>query len=404
MSESVDPLYRLIAGFFGVACLAIVGINAAMRVAAQDAAVFVAGGRMLAAGDLDIYPKMEGAPVTSPTYDAQYCALVSSSEAACESFLVPFVSPPPMLIPSAVVGALPGMSGVYVLCLLGALTLGIGGFALWRWVVDNAPVCARPLAGVLILLVPFAQNPLENGQNAPWLFAAAVAGAIALAGTETWAMAVVLGGLLAACTVAKASPILLVGVLLWARYWRSVGVFAAVVGALGAASLLWIPGQLWADHAAFLPEFSTWVLGFKHNTSIDAAVALGSDAVGVSAGWIYYFTRIKAVAVLAVVGALMYRRVAPVDVWLVAWAGWLVMNPINWWHYNWLIVAALFGVIGVRLKSERHAFVLAALVAVLTPGLSLVRAGHPSGIVLGATLVLGTFAAVVYTLFADSEA
>ena len=147
MSDSaIDPLYHLIAGLFAFACLGLVGINAAMGVASQDAAVFVAGGRMLAAGDLDIYPKMAAGPIMSETYHAQYCALVSAANTTCETMLVPFLSPPPMLLPSALVGALPGPVGVTLLCLLGALSLGIGSYALWAWVAERAPACARPLA------------------------------------------------------------------------------------------------------------------------------------------------------------------------------------------------------------------------------------------------------------------
>lgn len=401
MSAGAEPqiaLYRKVVLLFCGLCLALPVVSAG--VASQDAATFLAAAELAMEGQWEaVYPSWAGErPVTHVLYDELYCQLVANATLPCEDFLVPFISPPLMLVLTAPVAWLPFPLSILVFRAFGAACIAWGAYRLWERSVHARPFLARPLAVGLWLLLPLAVNVIENGQNSPWLFAATVAGWL---GVSSWPRSIRVGGLLAACTTAKISPLLMGAFLLQQRAWHALAVAGGLLGVLAIVAWIWVPPEVWAHHTAFIQGFSGFIVGFHLNTSIDAAWhQIGARLLG-EAPLPGLFTPLKA-AGIGLLGLYVVQRTPdPGERWLLGWMVWLLAIPLNWVHYNWVAVAALMGLVGSRLRTEAQGWALAGWLVVADLILWSLQPDSVAGVALGALWLLGSYALCVGALLRE---
>lgn len=376
MAEPASSPYRWLVAIFAAMCVVFAVASQLSGAVAQDGAAYVAAGRLVLAGSDQIYPQMGESPEMSAAFQGEYCALVTG-DLPCDQVIVPFISTPALLPLVAALGALPGAVGVFVLRLLAAICLGWGMWVLSERIAGENPAARRVLGLSALALVTVAPTPIETGQSAPWLFAAAVAGWAAR--SEDWSEAVPTGALLAGGVLTKISPAMLLAPLLWSGRLKTMAVCAALVGACVAITPF-LPGSPWSDSAAFYEGFAPWVLGFAQNASSDASL---SRLVGTgSAFWVARV--VKAALVLGALAFAVRSRVPHRDLWLLTWGAWMLLVPVVWGHYIWVGVALLLGVVLPR-ADERSAWAVLAAVLCLLPA-QFLEIGAP--LAHGATLWL----------------
>jgi len=319
-SASSTRLYAGLVPTFGGLCL--VAAAASSPFPAQDGLAFAAAAELALAGQTGGYPTPDLA-LTQPFLE-HYCTGLPD----CESMAVPFLSPPPMLLLLALL-ALTG-APILFLRLLGALSLGVGAWLLYGALRNHAPLLRTFPLGLLLLL-PAAIRPIENGQNSTWLFLTL---AVGLSGPSV-ARAV----LVAVVGLAKLTPWGMAALLLWERDARGMGVFVVVLAAGFAFSTVLPEGfAVYFDRMASISPSL-----MAHPENVSPRVWLGD---------------------LWVVGAVLsglhrMRRLDKADRWALAWLLWLVAVPLAWTHYLWVGFGAVWWLVGRRLRTERAALGLA---------------------------------------------
>ena len=319
--ESSERIYTGLVGLFGLLCLGAVA--AASPFPAQDGLSFVAATELALAGETGGYPSPDMG-LTEPFLE-RYCEGIDD----CEGMAVPFVSPPPMLLMMAPL-VLTGVP-ILLLRLLGALSFGVGAWLLYGVLREHEPVRrAYPLG--LILMLPLALRPIENGQNSPWLFLTL---AVGLAGPSV-ARAV----LVALVGLAKVTPWAMSALFLSERDWRGFGVFGAILVA-GVAGSLWVP-EGFPIFFERLTAFSQSAMEHPENVSPRASFGIAWFAVALFSG------------------LFVLRDRGPEDRWALAWLLWLVAIPLVWTHYLWVAFGAVWWLVGRRVRTEPQALGIAA--------------------------------------------
>lgn len=327
MSEdSSGRIYGGLVWVFAALCLGLVGLSAPHP--AQDGLSFSVAAQLALEGVAGSYPIGEAGLQFSQAYTDAYCPGIED----CDAVIVPFLSPPPMLLlvmPLVLTG-----TPIVFLRTLGALSLGLGSWFLYLRLREH-PALVRAFPVSLLLCIPLAQLPIENGQNSPWLFLTFAVGTAAPGPAAV---------LLAACALAKLSPAVVA-----AAFARERGPLATFVGVValgvGAAFVLLPDSAGFSTWLDLVPELGELAASHPENVSVHRLLGRAAPV------WV--------LAVLASAGA-HFPRLDPPDRWALLWLAWLVAIPLVWTHYLWVGFGALWWLVGRRLSSETAAFGLAA--------------------------------------------
>lgn len=329
---------------------------------AQDAVPLLVAGELVRDEPGAVYPGAEGGIYNvHERFREASCPRLEALD--CSTQVVGFVSPPALLSLLMPVSALPNDLAVRGFRLINAGALAAGMLLLWRRLAGRGQAAPLHLAMTAVLLTPFAMAPIGLGQTSPLMFLSAVLGVSVAARSKWWAAAV--GALWAANVVTKAIPALLGAVLLLQRRWRLALAIAAAVLLLTALGLgvggFGLLGDFVSSGRA-VQEDSTRSL---HTGSIESALGhltgMADSAQLTLAG--------MAVRLVALVGAAAFLvRIRDDDVqWALGWAALVVLAPLNWWHYSWVLVAALGVVLWKADGAGKHTWLLPLLGATTVP-------------------------------------
>ncbi len=232
--------------------------------------------------------------------------------------------------------------GVGVFQVLAAVALVASMVVMWRSLVDRARHAPAVLAGTALLLTPLAWKTVALGQTSPWLLLTVVLGVSA---RDVRRRGVSLAGWLGAVAF-KSTPAALAGVLIWRRRFASLLVAVASIAVLFALSWTMVPLDVWSGYLTMTRRLAQTAGGIPHNSSVAALVAAiwGADAART------YATEVQFVS-FGLFGAFCVatmRRVGDDVVWALAAAGLLLVTPLVWSHYLWVLVGACAVAIAAR--------------------------------------------------------
>lgn len=382
-------LYRSLAYVAAALCLGIALVAGLTGAVAQDALSYVAAADLAAQGQWDaVYPSMDDVPRMDGAFTRRYCELAKTGPDLCKEFAVPFLSPPPKLLLTRWLSTLGSPLALLAFQVLSALAVATGMILLWHQVRSLQPVLARPLAVGLLLLLPLAQVGIEKGQTSTWLFTALVLGLVGSGSRRTsWGMQGGLGVLVALCAISKLTPVLLVPVLLVCGHGRAGLVAIGGIAGLTTLAHVWYPVALWSDFLTFNAEFRHWVPEYVNNTSPEAAWYRATELILGEAAWVEAFSVVKLVGLglLALAGLVRLRGAR---LWAFAWLVWLVASPLNWAHYNFVLVGATAYLLAPAVRTELQGWLLVAwLLGAVVVSLLL---GSPLGPLVGGPWLLAT--------------
>ncbi len=351
---------------------------------AQDAVPVIAAGKLVRSDPSSIYPSVTD-PTNgfTPAFGRLSCEL-SPPTSDCENTNTAYVSSPLALPIGMAIAVAGGDGGVLLMRVLAAAGLVAGMWALWCRLASRSPQAAPMLVASALLLTPFAVGTIVLGQTTPWLFLLAIVGAPSLASTR--GRTVASAALFVACSAFKVFPLVGLGVAVWYRRWRWLGVTFVVLGALAAVTLGAAPVSLFGDFVHSTSGVTTLSRVGPFNHSVDVLVyAVGRGVYSSTLGLVLLLAARAAVAVAGWV--YVARRGDEATAWSYAYAAVLLVLPLVWGHYLWLGFAAIaVAVSGTARPTNRQLAVLPAYAACLA--IVAIAAQHELPVGLRVALVL----------------
>ncbi|MCB0329815.1 MAG: DUF2029 domain-containing protein [Bdellovibrionales bacterium] len=386
-------LSRKLVLIFASCCLLLAIIATVLNIPGQDAAAYLTSGKLVNGSHFDIYPSVtETSWSVSDSFKDEYCQIAKTKRYSCEDMLVAYISPPPMLLITALIAGVPGTLGLHIFQILSALALALGTTALFLDISKRDPNFARPLAITFLLLLPFSVHAIEHGQTSAWIFLLVVLG---LELERESALTIFSNATLLVCaTASKLTPFAFLGVLLIQKKWKTTVAALTLLALSILASLCLFPSNLYLTFLEILPRFSEQLRGNTYNVSIDSALFLLHSKLGFEFWVPKTLSLLKGGAVAAVILLAIFRNIPFRDFWLLCWLAWMAILPVVWWHYHWITVASLGGLVGVgRESSQQNRYWLFALwCAPLSLGYPQLLAAHPVVKIFGAAFIAGSFA------------
>lgn len=317
----------------------------------------------------------------------RFCEM-SDATPRCAGYATVYTSTPLMLPILAVVAKLGGAGSTFLIRMLGALCYAAGLLLLFQRMGPRTPKILAPL--VAASLTPLAISGLGLGQDSPVLFLSASLG---LRLTDRTRRAGLVGALWFLASSIKVFPAALVVLLVVRRRWKVLAVAAALGAVLLALVVTLGPFSVVTDFAGYTRFNSSALLDSPQNASPRVLVTTLLPATSTSG----LVGAVIALALVAVAIGVWHRyRRSPLDVqWAVAYLLVLVVSPVVWLHYCWLVIAALAAITAGRKVPRASDHLLLGGAAVVLGGFGAIGAdGSAHGVGQAAFLV-----AVIAALF-----
>lgn len=353
---------------------------------AQDAVPLITAGSLVRDHPDAVYsdPRTTSHDV-NPAFLAKACSEMPAGT-DCDQVVVPF-SHPPVALPFAwLVGVLGPDLGALVCRLIAAGGLAGGMAVLWRRLARRSARMPAALAGAAVLLTPYALFTITLGQSSALLFLSACLG-VAIAEHNAGALKVAL--VWVATVALKLFPAALVAVLLWQRRWRVLAWGALVGGALVVLTLAIAPTSVLRPFLDSTRALRLVSFDDPYNRGIDGIVHVfvpswNGDSTA------FYLSLAVRVALVAVLWFVRVRLLDDDQQWAYGWVAVLLLVPLVWWHYLWVVVAAMVLAAGSRARDDdRWVWLVVGVSAVTVPLTFLDLQSAASTLVQGAFFLVG---------------
>lgn len=344
---------------------------------ALDVLPLVAGGKVARTDARALYS--EANRTTEATHDELSDAACGAlpEGADCRSLRITFTQPPPAIPFSEALDALGLQRATLLMRLLGVASLATGLVMLARRFDPASEHAQLALAATAVLLIPLVWNTTRYGQTSPMMFLSA---AIGMNRRERGGLRDASRSLLLAFTVVmKAFPVALTAVLGVQRQWRKIAWTIAWLAASAVVTLLLVPSGVFGDFARSSRSGLSVAASDWSNISLDGVFNYFGDWH--TEGLAYTLSLPVRAGVLA---WLWLRRVRLCDEdfqWGYGWLAILLLIPVVWLHYLWLVIAAAVLAIVSRRDRDRSVMVLPALAGLLA---ALVALGESTALSLAA--------------------
>jgi hypothetical protein len=270
----------------------------------------------------------------------RFCEM-SDATPRCADYATVYTSTPLMLPVFAVVAMLGGAGSTFLIRMLGALCYAAGLLLLFQRMGPRTPKILAPL--VAAALTPLAIGGLGLGQDSPVLFLSASVG---LRLTDRTGRAGLVGTLWLLASSIKVFPAALVLLLVARRRWKVLATAAGLGAVLLALVVAFGPVSVLTDFVSYTRFNSAALIDSPQNASPRALVSALLPATSTSG----VVGAVVAVGLVAVaIGVWSRYRRSPLDVqWAVAYLAVMVVSPVVWLHYCWLVIAALAAIAAAR--------------------------------------------------------
>jgi hypothetical protein len=387
---AVDPRARLVFLFLMVVWL--VAPFLLVGNVAQDAVPYVAAGRLVRTSPDDVYASRNGSLYDlRPGYAVAYCDAAPEGT-DCPAVNVAFVSPPQALAVAVVAAALGDTGGVLLMRLGAAVALVAGMGILWRRMSTVSRQAGALLALTALLLTPMALTPLALGQTSPLMFLSVVVG---IDRSARWRGAFGSGLLWLLTVVLKVFPAVLVLVLVARRRWRMLAVAAGGFTVLSVAAVALGPVHLFGDFVRTSVDLNRSAADNPYNGGLDALVHPWAPTLTQGAAG-----EVGLVVRAAAAVALFWWAARDADddtAWAYGWLLSLLVVPLLWWHYLWVVIASLAMIVTSRREPARWIAVLPVAAVVSLP-IALIQ-GRDGSLPVGQAIVfLAGLAAATWLL------
>lgn len=351
---------------------------------AQDAVPYVAAGHLARSQPADVYAARHGDLFDlPPSFAGEWCRIAPRGT-DCANLAVAFVATP-MVIPLAIaLTAFGNHGGTFLMQLGAAVLLAAGMWLLWVRLAHRSRGAPAMLLVSAVLLTPMAMGPIGLGQTSPILFLSVCLGLRDRTRRRSIATAVVW----AAASALKVFPAALTLVLLWRRRWRTLGIAAAILAVLALVTLVLVDPLVWGDFVRSTLELNGHTTTNPYNGAVDALVIrlLGSS----DSTMVAVVARIFTLVVGAAVCWFGMRHTDDDTRWAAGYVALLVVTPLVWWHYTWVVIGALAIAIDAQPRLNDRVMGVLPLAAAITFAPSIPNAnGHSWPVVQGVLLLAG---------------
>lgn len=366
---------------------------------AQDAIPYVTAGRLAQAHPDMVYAARNGDLFDlPPTFAREWCRIAPSGT-DCDSLAVAFVAAPPVIPLAVLLGQLGGRVGTLVMQLASAAMLAGGMWVLWRRLAHRTRRAPMMLVITAMGLTPMAMGPIGLGQTSPILFLSVCLGLDRITGRDAsaqdtdattssrstrsiiWALAVGL----------KVFPVALGAILLWRRRRRMLieAIVVLSVGAVGA--LLLTDAGVWSDFLRSTLDLNAHTTTNPYNGAVNAFVIRlfgSSDSPAVA-----LVARAVAFAAAGIVCWFGLRRTDDDTRWAAGYLALLLVTPLVWWHYTWVVIGALGVAVAAHKRLDDRTVAVLPIAGLISAIPSIPNAnGHSWPMVQGALLLAGAAA------------
>ncbi len=329
---------------------------------AQDAVPYVAAGELARTKPDEVYAARNG-----DLYDLRPAFATAWCEAAppgtdCADLAVAFVAAPPVVPVTIALAALGDRGGALAMQFAAAGLLAAGMWLLWQRLAHRTSRAPQLLVATAVAATPMAMVPIGLGQTSPILFLSVCVGV----GIGSRRRSAVAGLVWAAAAALKVFPAVLALILWWRRRFVTLAWGLGLLAVLSVVAVVALDVSIWDDFVRVTVELQANTTANPYNGSVDAfvvrlvgspdstAVTLAGRAVGlVGAGAVCWFG---------------LRNTDDDLRWAAGSIALLLVSPLVWWHYTWVVIGALgIAVAAQRRLDDRTLAVLpaAALVSVV---------------------------------------
>lgn len=337
----VQPILRL--AFLGILAIWVLTPFAVRNIVAQDALAYITTGQIVRSHPGDLYaPSEDGHFTLSAVYTDKWCELAPPGT-DCAGLTTAFNWTPLTIPTSLIVGALGYTYGALVMRLAAALMLGLGMWFLWQRLAHRTRHAPHLLIATAILLIPATLSPIVLGQTSPILFLSVCIGLSrpktrrTIYGAAAWA----------AATALKATPAAMGVVLVWRKQWRMLAWAAGFIAALFVLSVVVASPTVWSDYLSSMRQFAGSVAHEGPNRSLDSILTRVLEGAPGPTGTIV--TPLVLIGSALVMCRLGMRGTSDDTRWAMGYSVLIVISPLVWWHYMWLLIGAL----GIVIAEQR---------------------------------------------------
>lgn len=311
---------------------------------AQDAIPYLTAGHLAHSHPDQVYAARNGDLFDLPaTFKHEWCRIAPPGT-DCDSLAVAFVAAPPVIPLAVLLGHLSNRLGTLVMQVAAAAMLAGGMWLFWRRLAHRTRRAPMMLVVTALLLTPMAMGPIGLGQTSPILFLSVCLGLRSRSRRGSTARAVVW-----ALTIGlKVFPVALVAIVVWRRRRRML-LEATALLALGAiAALALTNASVWSDFIRSTLQLNAHTTTNPYNGAVNAFVIrlAGSSTSTIVA----LAARAVALAAAATVCWFGMRRTSDDTRWAAGYLALLLLTPLVWWHYTWVVI----GAIGIAVAAQKR--------------------------------------------------
>lgn len=351
--------------------------------AAQDAVPYLAAGRLVHSHPTDVYAARHGDLFDlRPVFRAEWCRIAPPGT-DCDNLAVAFVAAPPVIPLTIALTALGDRGGMLAMRLAAAAMLVAGMWLLWRRLAHRARHAPAMLVATALLLTPMAMVPIGLGQTSSILFLSVCLGLRSRSRRES-----TVAGVIWACASAlKIFPAALVLIVVWRRRWRMLVSAAATLVVLSALTSILITSSVWETFIRTTLQLNAHTTTNPYNGAVNAFVirlAGSSTSTGVAAA-----ARVVSLIAAAAVCWFGMRRTEDDTRWAAGYVALLLVTPVVWWHYTWVVIGALGIAVGAQRRVNDRVLAILPIAAVISVAPSIpIANGHSSSPIAQAVLLL----------------
>lgn len=351
---------------------------------AQDAVPYVTAGRIAQSRPADVYASRNGDLFDLPaSFKDEWCRIAPPGT-DCDSLAVAFVAAPPVIPVAIALTVFGDRGGALVMQFAAGAMLAGGMWLLWKRLAHRTRRAPQLLLATAVLATPMAMGPIGLGQTSPILFLSVCLGL----GSRTAETSIGRAAAWTAAVALKVFPAALVLVLAWAKRWKMLAWSAGTLVVLSVLALVLVDPSVWADFVGSTLALNAHTTTNPYNGAVNALVIrlLGSSESTATA----VVARAVALAIGAAVCWFGMRGTDDDTKWAAGYVALLVVTPLVWWHYTWVVLGAIGVAIGARRRLDDRMVAVLPIAAAVSVAPSIPNAnGHSWPIVQGVLLVVG---------------
>lgn len=373
---------------------------------AQDAVPYVTAGRIATSQPAEVYAARNGDLFDlRPAFRERWCA-VAPPGTDCDDVAVAFVAAPPVIPLAVALTVFGDRGGALVMQFAAAAMLAGGMWILWRRLAHRTKHAPHLLLATAVLATPMAMGPIGLGQTSPVLFLSVVlgmglrarrgpagrAGVRSVTAAAAWAAAVAL----------KVFPAALGALVVWRRRWPLLAWAAGVLTVLSVVTLVIVDPSVWSDFVRVTLELDAHTATNPYNGAVNAFLVrlFGSP----EAGMVTVAARLIALAAGVAVCWSAMRGTDDDTRWAAGYVALLLVTPLVWWHYTWVVLGAIGVAVAAQPKLDDRLVAALPLAAAVSVAPSIPNAnGHSWPEVQAVLLVVGAGAFCVLARRAAAE-